>query len=251
MIKKHLVTVAEMLIIFALILIVSCILNHMYFKPDEWSRILWHNFYNEKKNIDNLYLGSSHVFCDIDPTILDKLNGNNNFNLATSSQLLNGTFYLLKEANRTNNLKYVYVELNYDVSTGREGFKSSSNLISNWRNTDYMKLSLNWIEYAMKMSDMARYPETIFPFLRFKGKALDVGYIRGQMIKKKNKMYKNYEFKMEDDSETKEYRAKGYCYSDKEIAASDLFCNQAKIFENEPMTNEAEGYLRRIIEYCI
>ena len=251
MIKKHLVTVAEMLIIFALILIVSCILNHMYFKPDEWSRILWHNFYNEKKNIDNLYLGSSHVFCDIDPTILDKLNGNNNFNLATSSQLLNGTFYLLKEANRTNNLKYVYVELNYDVSTGREGFKSSSNLISNWRNTDYMKLSLNWIEYAMEMSDMARYPETIFPFLRFKGKALDVGYIRGQMIKKKNKMYKNYEFKMEDDSETKEYRAKGYCYSDKEIAASDLFCNQAKIFENEPMTNEAEGYLRRIIEYCI
>lgn len=251
MVKRCLAIIAETVLILFSIYIVSCILNYMYFVPDEWSRILWHNFYNEKENIDNIYLGSSHVFCDIDPIILDGLNGENNFNLATSSQLLNGTYYLLKEANRTNNLKHVYVELNYDVSTGEEEFKGSNNLISNWRNTDYMKLSSNQIEYMMKMSDISRYPETIFPFLRFKSQVLDFEHISEQLFNKQREMYKNYEYKTEEDSGVEEYQAKGYYYSDGEIAKSDLFCNQAKIFENEPMTGEAEGYLRKIIKYCI
>lgn len=72
-------------------IILTCIqcLNYMY-KPEknDWTRILWHNFYHSQENIDCVLLGSSHVYCDIDPDILDEKNHMNNFNLATSTALL-------------------------------------------------------------------------------------------------------------------------------------------------------------------
>ena len=59
-------------------------LNYIYVDVPPWERILWHNFYQSEGKIDNLYLGSSHVYYDIDPFLMDELNGQYNFNLSTS-----------------------------------------------------------------------------------------------------------------------------------------------------------------------
>ena len=83
--------------------VITSFLNYIYVMPDDWSNKLWSDFYSDD-NIDYLYLGSSHVYCGIDPYILNDVNGKNNFNLSSHSQLLNGSYYLLKEADRKNKL---------------------------------------------------------------------------------------------------------------------------------------------------
>lgn len=93
-------------------------LNYIYVDVPPWERILWHNFYESEGKIDNLYLGSSHVYYDIDPFLMDELNGQYNFNLSTSGQVMNGTYYLLREADRHNDLSHVYIELYYGRNTG-------------------------------------------------------------------------------------------------------------------------------------
>lgn len=92
---------------------VAQMLNYMYVNPSDsgFQRLVLHDFYEDKGKIENLYLGSSHVYCDINPVYLDNINGGYNFNLATPSQLPNGTYHLLKEADRYNELSHVYVEL--------------------------------------------------------------------------------------------------------------------------------------------
>ena len=65
-------------------------LNYIYVPDSEWERIVMHHFYDDRGQIDNLFLGSSHLHNDIDPFMLDELNGQYNFNLATPAQLLNG-----------------------------------------------------------------------------------------------------------------------------------------------------------------
>lgn len=50
---------------------------------DVWYRVLWQQFYENEGKIDYLYVGSSHVYCDLNPKILDQLTGKRNFNLAS------------------------------------------------------------------------------------------------------------------------------------------------------------------------
>lgn len=50
-------------------------MNYLYVDDtDEFARYMLHDFYtlDVTENIDRLYLGSSHVFCDINPVILDE-----------------------------------------------------------------------------------------------------------------------------------------------------------------------------------
>lgn len=95
-------------------------LNYLYWQEDVWSRNLCHNFYGQAKNIDYIYLGSSHVYCDINPEILDEKNGKNNFNLSSGSQRVIESYYCLKEADRRNKIEKVYLELCSIVRMERE-----------------------------------------------------------------------------------------------------------------------------------
>lgn len=229
-------------------------MNFLYndYKVNRWNRIMWHNYYEENDNIDYLFLGSSHVYCDIDPFLLDELSGKNNFNLSTGSQKLNGSYYLLREADSSHHVSHVYLELYYEVSTGDEGnYKNYGNLISNWRNTDFMKFSLKKIEYMMSMSEIENYPETFLPFLRYRTRLFDTEYIKEQIEYKRGEEYNNYKFSnLNERNEITEYRDKGYCYTTEEMRQNDLCFLQDKILEQDPLTKDAEYYLRKIIEYC-
>ncbi len=222
------------------------------FSVDRWGRILWHNYYAETDNIDNLFLGSSHVYHGINPFLSDELNGENNFNLATSSQRLNGTYYLLREADRDHHLSHVYLDLNYGVSTGLDGeFKQDDNLISGWRNTDFMKLSVNKLEYMLSMCGIDNYPETFMPFLRYRNQLFDTEYVRNQIEHKREEEYKQYKYSGRTDSnDIIEYRDKGFCYVEEELQQKDLRWGTNEVLDDNPFTEDAEHYLRKVIEYC-
>lgn len=236
-----------------IIFILSCrSLDYLYAQRDEWERVYWHNFYNTDKNIDNLFLGSSHVFCDINPYQLDTINGMNNYNMATSGMRLNASYYSLKEAISRHDISNVYLELYYDLAIGATGdVYSSSSVANNWGCTDYMKPSLNKLNFIVSMCPRDKYLDTLFPFIRFRDKLFDSAYVGETVVKKMTTDYKNYLYKTTDENGTIEYMDKGFHNATIQLREEQLFWSQGqKIDTIHPITESSEEYLRKIIELC-
>lgn len=240
---------------------IVCVLNYMYVGgTDEEERILWHSFYEDEGKIDNLYLGSSHVYFDIDPYQLDRLNGQYNFNLSTPGQLMNGSYYLLREADRCNRLSHVYVELYYyyNVYNVKDNFDGDRESIEkylsfNWENTDYMRLSFNKLQYMTTMADIEKYPDIFLGFTRYREHIDDWNYVREIMKRKRSSEYLNYQYRINyDDDENiyDEYFPKGRVYTSKELSPEQRRIMQDWILEGNPMAETSELYLRKVITYC-
>lgn len=220
-------------------------LNYIYASASDsrWERVLWNEFYESKGKIDNLILGSSHVYYGINPVLLDEKNGQYNFNLATTGQLMNGTYYLLREADKTNNLSHVYIELYYrlntvEISSGEEPI--TTELYRNWANTDYMEFSLNKLSYMRSIADVEKYPDILFPFVRYRSMLDDWEYIKSTVDMKKSDDYMKHD----------RYREKGYYDARRTFEEKEKICEQERILEEKPMSQLSEKYLRKALTYC-
>ena len=237
---------------------IVCFLNYIYVEPidSEWERILWHHYYEDRGKIDNLYLGSSHVYCDVNPMLLDSLTGQYNFNLASSAQLMNGTYYLLKEADKDNQLSHVYIELYYgcNVKDNLEPDKEDINTRydKNWHNTDYMKMSANKLAYMLSIAGADKYADICLPFVRYRMNLGNWDYIK-QVIEKKNQEdYLSYKYHYDcgDGNGYDEYKGQGYFDCTRIYLDKARLYPQQKVLSENPMGEKAEEYLRIIIDYC-
>ncbi|MCH5256685.1 MAG: hypothetical protein J1D87_05300 [Lachnospiraceae bacterium] len=242
--------------IFAALLLFSSItdaLNYIYVSDDAWSRILWHRFYEDKGKIDNVYLGSSHVYYNLNPMLLDNLNGQHNFNLATSGQRLNGSYYLLKEADRLNSLSHVYLELYFDMSIKTEYGNDPiiGDLSWNWKNIDYMEPSINKMVYTLSITGIDKYVDTFFPFVRYREQLNNHTYINSVISKKKDADYLAYRYRIynEEKQFTEEYQQQGFHYITLTIPDT-AFSAEIRIIEENPMGRESKEYICKIINYC-
>lgn len=250
LLTKHIKRIAGISTGIFVFCVIYIFLNYIYAPGDDWERILWHNFYEDKGKIDNVYIGSSHVFYDINAVKLDDINGQHNFNLSSVGQQLNGAYFLLKEAHRNNSLSHVYLELYYMYST-KDNFNSYNETLDtehyhNWKNIDYMKFSCNKIEYMLSVSGIEGYVDMLFPFTRYRASLDDWESIKKMMEKKQGNDYRSYEYQ----DEIREFRKQGYYYSSREFMDRERFFRQTRIFKENPMGEKSERYLRRFINYC-
>ncbi|MCM1538322.1 MAG: hypothetical protein NC254_07990 [bacterium] len=225
--------------------------SYLYVREDDWERILWHHYY-ESDSIDNVFIGSSHVFCDVDPFLLDEINGMNNFNLSTSGLRLNGAYYVLKEAADRHDLQNVYLELYYVVTTEAFGRIDSQESIScNWGITDYAEFSWDTLAFMASMSGPDQYIETVFPFIRYREHLFDYDYILENIEKKQTLEYNSYHFRREDENGIIECRDKGFYYTTRQYQEEDLaYGIEVDLEKTGLMPADVERYLRKIIEYC-
>ena len=235
---------------------VFCVLcnvfNWMYYQEDFWTRSLWHNFYEDEGKIENLYLGSSHVYCGINPILLDSINGKYNFNLSSHGQQLNGTYYLLKEANKENELSHVYVEMYYIYST-KDNFNMGKDPIDirqdrNWTNSDYMKFSFNKIAYMLSMGGAESYVDICFPFVRYRKYLDDLNFVRETLEQKKDYFIYRYQEKGKNSYGT--YRERGQRYSTEVLNDEDRNFEQTRILGEDCLAEKSKEYLIKIIKYC-
>lgn len=80
-----------------------------------YTRLMMHQLYNPEDNIDVLFVGSSHVYRAFIPKITDKEFGAYTFNAGSSGQFMDGSLAVIKEADKGNDIKHVFLELYYDV----------------------------------------------------------------------------------------------------------------------------------------
>ena len=234
------------------------VLNYIYVDEDLWFRNLWHHYYKAEGKIDTIYLGSSHVYCDINPEILDEKTGQYHFNLATPRQPMNGSYYLLKEAVKGNKLSHVYLELYYICTVNNSDGKDIDPVFSedyfhyNWKNTDYMKLSYNKLAYWHSIGDQEKYPNLLFPFVRFRQRLDDWEYVRKMIAKKQEPSYKTYQHEAlyEDGKRYVTYTDQGFNRTNFEYKDEKRIFWQEVVLEKYQIREGSEGYLRKIIRYC-
>ncbi len=222
---------------------------------DEFARYALHEFYGQKENIDRLYLGSSHVFCGINPTVLDQINKDNNFNLSTGTQQLITSYYLLKEADKRHELEHVYVDLYYDLMTaGLGNFHAELNLPYSWIVIDQMKMSANKLDYIFHLSEPNYYYMSFFKFTQFKDKLFDMDYIKDIAEKKQTQRYKDHQYYHEIAGDAGRVMRSG----DKGFMECDVYLEDGGYYElqreeaNEEnsLTEESKEYLLKIVDYC-
>lgn len=246
----------KILVLFiAVIVLVTKFMNYLYVDDTtEFARCMMHEFYEDDTNIDRLYLGSSHVFCDIDPTVLDEINKEYNFNLSTHMQQMITSYYLLREADKKHNIGRVYLDLFYPcTNAGKGNFREYQSLSPSWTVINQMRPSVNKLSYMLHLSDPAYYYLTFLPFMRYREQLFSLDYISEIVEGKQTEEWKNYAYSYTapDGSEVIKRGGKGFRIYYGELEYGD-FCmryEESPIIE-EPMTKESIEYLQKIIEYC-
>lgn len=220
--SKIIKTMAEIVVGFLLLVFICLRLDYMYVPDEAYYRVLFHSFYDEKENIDNVFLGSSHVYCDINPSILNKINGENNFNMSTPGQRWDNTYFLLKEVAARNKLKHVYLECYFGcdvdyVSWNREKrqyevedyIDKNENYSRSWLTSYYMNLGINKIAIQLNASNLDHLMENVFPFVRYREQTFNWDYVDN-----------NIEYRKSDEYQACEWRSQDYVDADGSIWTS-------------------------------
>lgn len=187
------------------------------------------------------------MYCDINTTLLDNINKQYNFNLASGSQLLNGSYYLLREADKNNSLSHVYLELYYwcSVKDNSDIDMIDTGYSSNWDITDYMKISYNKVRYMLSIAGTEEYVNIFFPFSRYRTKLDDCDYIRQTMETKTTDTYLDFECHVDfsDGNGYEEIKKQGYRYYTREFLDEQRLYKQDRILEENPVGEKSEKYL--------
>ena len=196
--------------------------------------------YTSEKNIDVLFLGSSHCMRTFDCEIGDKLLQYNTFNGGTSSQFLDGSYAMLVEAGKNNTLKEVWVELYYG-QLGRLN-KERTEMTATYILSDYMPFSFNKLRYLLLASSSEYYVNSFMPIRRTCENIFEEGYTKSLVNKKQEESYKNYDY-------VDSYLGKGFIGSDSYIE-SGTYMRLNDFWPAAHLTEDDKENLQNIIGYC-
>lgn len=208
----------------------------MYDDIHSYTRLMFKEMYEYNGNIDIVFLGSSHVYRSYDTEITDKIFKKNTFNAGSSSQLLNGSYYVLKEILRNNNLKTVYLDTYVKIDSKAE----NSAGIESYILTDYMKNGWNKYKYLWEIDGIDAIVSDLFPVMH--SKTYSIKNIKIKLegeYKKGNYSYVTYP--------NEEYRGNGFVYSfeNKKEPISDYEINKEKTLSDFSYEN-----LCKIVALC-
>lgn len=203
------------------------------------SRMMLHELYTEEENIDILFCGASHCQLGIDPMIMDQGFDKNTFNAGSSSQGLETSLALIKEAERYHDLEQVYIDLDYSIV-----LRDTPNLESIYIISDYMKPSLRKVDYLLNATSFEYYVNSFMPLHKGRGYLKDPGKIWENLKTKSNDGYKKYIDK--DPS----YAGKGHIASRTVVEEGSLWSSLDVAQKDFSIPEIQKEYLREIIEFC-
>lgn len=213
-----------------------------------YTRIAFHEMY-EQENIDILFVGSSHCYRSFDPEIFDKELEMVTFNAGTSAQSLDGSYMIIKEAARYNDIKHIYLELYYEIALGMP-YKARTEMTQTYIISDYLKPSLDKFQYLLNASTKDYYPNSFIVARRNWSKFFDGDYVKNLIVKKSSDDYKNYEYTYVT-GESEWYAGNGYVANKGILKDSDCF--SAKGWSSINFDNISEDWflsLEDIIAFC-
>jgi len=166
MIKHSLKSFIKYGILTGIIIFIFLLLQKMVV-PRFSSTYIVDGFYQEKENdIDVLFMGSSNMFCTIDPVALYEDYGIAAYNFGSSSQSLNISYLYLKEALKYQQPKIVVLEM---LSSNSDTYQKLPEEALRW---GFSNLKFSPDKYITLYDELGKidfeYLSYIFPLLRYK-----------------------------------------------------------------------------------
>lgn len=202
---------------------------------------MMNEMYECDENIDVLFLGSSHVYRSLDPTIADYLLNCKTFNAGSSSQGMNTSYYLLKEICSYHDVKTVYLDTYYGMANIADN-DSQVFIIS-----DFMRDGKNKFDLLYQSGGV----ETVINgFLTFRRNKEYLNIIKN--LRYRNLDVKDYSTVKYDEQE---YRGEGFVYSylvaDAESESTYLdYAGNTDLSADKPVSELYYESLINIINFC-
>lgn len=247
--KKYLKKLASLALFLLFMLLINSFFHFILVDDSEsFTRIMMHEMYTQEKDIEVLYLGSSHCYRSLIPEVTDTYFNTNTFNAGTSLQQLDATYAMLKETAKSNDLRQVYVELYYGVNG--EIFADRTDMTATYLISDYMKPSFNKLQLILNAGSSEHYVNGFILGRRNWEKLFDPGYIAQTVRRKFSEPYKNYDYiTIKGDT----YRAKGYMANDMQFSGSSNYITSNDLgsaFYENYISDDCRKYIIKIIEFC-
>ena len=176
--------------------------------------------------VDVACVGSSHVYCGINPVQMHQDKGIAAYDIAIGSQAPWQSYYFIKEICKTQKPKVIIYDTYMVGSKSDDGFQDNqtvSNLLDCHMSLDLIKAILE-SDADSKLSILLRYPYIYDKYDQYTGLTF------GKLYGAKNKRL-------------------GYSPSE-EIKAIENVIDVSNVFEVGEISVKREKYLRLIIEYC-
>lgn len=211
------------------------------------TRLAFHDFYTQDK-IDLAVVGPSRVLNGFYPELADKELGISTFNMGTSSQTFDGSYYYLKELFKNYDPEVVYLDVEFDFLTREIGSQKTT-----WIMTDYMR-GLNRYQYIFDVTDKSEWPIMLSGIYRYK-KDISYEYCSNNLKAKFNAGYWRYDTDNEYYSNYHNYVEKGYVYKENLYPDYSIWAYRDGYSEfdevsPEKFNDEAIQYLVSAIELC-
>ena len=248
--KKSIKTAVSIVVFLILFIFVHKLLCFLLIDDTEsYTRITLHELYNQEENIDVLFLGSSHCFLSLNTDITDTLFDANTFNAGSASQFFDGSYALLVEAGKNNNLQRVYVEIYCGVIGYK--YKGRTEMTSTYIISDYMRPSINKFLYLLNSADTDYWIHGFLPETRVnKNTILDFQYILSLFREKTSESYRNYNYVGNPETDASYYAGKGYVANTNEVINGN-FSNVGHYGSlTATFSPDDIQYIDNIITYC-
>ena len=195
--------------------------------------------YESDENIEILFLGSSHTYRSYNPYMVTKMCGAKAFNAGSSSQLLDGSYFMLKEVAKTNDIDTVYLDTYFSVLNS----KSSKNDWSVYLLTDYAKQSMDKFLYLWNSGGV---------------ESLLDGYITVRRNYKNRNFINNLNSRKSEVGdystityENEAYLGDGFVYSYEVIDGAKVdFSRNIDLSGDRPTSDFADKWLIKIVDFC-
>lgn len=248
---KKIKTICSILCAAVLFIGVGKILHYILVDDtSSYTRLTMHELYHADSNIDVLFVGSSHVYRSLNPEITDDIFKLNTFNAGTSSQGMDGSLALIKEAMTYHNIQEIYLEIYFDIALGVPN-KERTQMTQTYIISDYMRPSVRKATYLLQASNKDYYVTGFLPVRREWEKCFDLNYIFELIEKKQKDNYKKYQWtRSKNDKEY--YVAKGYVANESELTEADLYTLDIseKIIDVNSISDDWRKSLYSIISIC-
>lgn len=215
-----------------------------------YTRLTMHELYERAdagEEVDTLFLGSSHCYRAYDPALYEELTGETAYNLGSSSQNYDTSYYLLREAARLYDLKTVYLDMHYKFlfMDSEDRDLVQANIIS-----DYMRPSRNKLSFLLTTTEAKNYTNRFFPFRRNWQQLGDLAYLKKNLEKKQTEGYRSY---APVTVEADRYAGRGFVWSDAKLDAEAItwWDNFGKVADDMKLdTAYPVSYIEKIVDFC-
>ena len=212
---------------------------------NSYTRLTLHELYENDGNVETLFLGTSHCFRAYDPELYEELTGESAFNLGSSSQNIDTSYYLLKEALKYHEIEKVYLDIYHEFfffnPENRELVEA--NIIS-----DYMRPSFNKLSFILHRSSSEHYTNSFFPFRRDWQLLGDFAYLKENVARKQEDRYKDFEPVIYDDEH---YVSKGFVESVAVLNTEEYsWIPKSDKVDLSGDSSFAMDYLEKIVKLC-